>query len=85
MLTIRYFAAARAARGQSSEQVDYAGSLGGLVAALGTTYTDRTAGGMTLAQVFERCSFLLNGARVDLDAQLGPGDRLDVLPPFAGG
>lgn len=85
MLTIRYFAAARAARGIAEEDVEFSGTLGELVRTLGSTHTDRTAGGMTLAEIFTRCSFLLDGTRVPLSADLAGARRLDVLPPFAGG
>ncbi|HJF11860.1 MoaD/ThiS family protein [Corynebacterium falsenii] len=85
MVTIRYFAAARAARGSASEQVEWQGPLADLLQRLGAEHTQRTAGGLTLAGIFPRCSFLLNGTRVDADAQVQPGDQLDVLPPFAGG
>ena len=85
MVNIRYFAAARAARGAAAEQVEWTGSIAGLLEQLGTEHTDRTAGGLTLAQIFPRCTFLINGARVGTDAPLAEGDQLDVLPPFAGG
>uniref|UniRef100_UPI0035BC962A MoaD/ThiS family protein n=1 Tax=Agreia sp. TaxID=1872416 RepID=UPI0035BC962A len=36
--------------------------------------------------VFARCSFILNEVTTtDRDIVLRDGDRLDVLPPFAGG
>ena len=39
-----------------------------------------------LAEVLPRCSFLRDGlALTSDDAVLVPGQRLDVLPPFAGG
>ncbi|MGY5764042.1 MoaD/ThiS family protein [Brachybacterium sp. DNPG3] len=38
------------------------------------------------ATAIRRSSFLVNGsARTDLDRPLAAGDRVDVLPPFAGG
>lgn len=89
MVTMRYFAAARAARGVDQEAVQWTGPLDGLLAHV----VERTAaegagltpGGLSLAEVFERCTFLVNGARAERSVQLGDGDRLDVLPPFAGG
>ena len=33
----------------------------------------------------EQCSFLVNGARSDAQVPLQDADRVDVLPPFAGG
>ena len=45
---------------------------------------ERQASG--LRDVLPRCSYLVNGVAVtDEAARLLPGDRLDVLPPFAGG
>ncbi|WP_371173677.1 MoaD/ThiS family protein [Buchananella felis] len=38
-----------------------------------------------LAGVLEVCSFLVGGRTADRDSRLGCGDRVDVLPPFAGG
>ncbi|HIW95970.1 MAG TPA: MoaD/ThiS family protein [Candidatus Corynebacterium gallistercoris] len=84
-MTVRYFAAARAARGTATEQLDFTGPLGDLLTQLGEKHTDITAGGLTLAQIFPRCTFLLNGARVEDSATVQPGDQLDILPPFAGG
>lgn len=85
MVTIRYFAAARAARGLDSEQVDWEGPLDLLLSKLETEPQQLTTGGLSLADIFPRCSFLLNGARVDNTVSLRSGDKLDVLPPFAGG
>lgn len=84
-ITVRYFAAARAARGTASEQVDFSGSLGDLLTQLGEAHTSTTAGGLTLAQIFPRCTFLLNGSRAHDTTTINAGDQLDVLPPFAGG
>lgn len=92
MVEIRYFAAARAARGVAREELDGAAvpaTLAELLDILGATHTGATAGGMTLGQIFERCSFLVDGRTVTRDAaasvDLGKVARVDVLPPFAGG
>lgn len=103
MVEIHYFAAARAARGVPQESVDgpaAAGTLADLLDDLGSRYTTATAGGMTLARIFDRCSFLVDGhtvtredaATVDLSGDGTAGtsgtqavQRVDVLPPFAGG
>ncbi|AGP31563.1 MoaD/ThiS family protein [Corynebacterium terpenotabidum] len=89
MVEIRYFAAARAARGVPQETVDAPATLATLLDDLGARHTDLTAGGMTLAQIFDRCSFLVDGrsvTRPDADAvDLDAVTRVDVLPPFAGG
>ena len=52
---------------------------------LGQSLEGTTPSGLTLAQVMEQCSFLVNGARSDAEAPLQDADRVDVLPPFAGG
>lgn len=89
MVEIRYFAAARAARGAAHEVVPADDTLADLLDDLGTRHTDTTAGGMTLAGIFDRCSFLVDGrtvTRPDASAtSLAGVGRVDVLPPFAGG
>lgn len=80
-MTVRYFAAARAAAGAESETV---------VVRPGTTVAelvDRLAvRGSGLATVLSRCSYLCDGTAVrDETAPLRPGNTIDVLPPFAGG
>jgi molybdopterin converting factor small subunit len=76
-VTIRYFAAARAAAGESTATAR-AGSLKELI---GTVSADRPE----LARVLGVCSFLVDGERVDLDTSLDEGALVDALPPFAGG
>jgi sulfur-carrier protein len=76
-VTIRYFAAARAAAGVSTATAQ-AVSVKELV---GTV----SAGQPELARVLGICTFLLDGERVDLDAGLTDGALVDALPPFAGG
>lgn len=80
-VTVRYFAAARAAAGVESETV---------VLRPGTTVSelvDRLAvRGSHLATVLTRCSYLRDGIAVrDETAALQSGDTIDVLPPFSGG
>jgi sulfur-carrier protein len=80
-VTVRYFAAARAAAGAESESV---------ILRPGTTVADlvkRLAGPRTrLATVLSRCSYLCDGIAVrDETKTLRSGDTIDVLPPFAGG
>jgi molybdopterin converting factor small subunit len=80
-LTIRYFAAARAAAGPESETIRVA--QGTTVAALVDTLAER---GPELAKVLMRCTFLCDGIAVRDDAMvLSDGQTIDVLPPFAGG
>ena len=81
LLTVRYFAAARAAAGTESETVRVA--PGTTVAALVDTLAARDP---ELARVLKRCSFLCDGIAVrDEGLNLLEGQTVDVLPPFAGG
>lgn len=80
-VTVRYFAAARAAAGADSETV---------VLRPGTTMADLVdrlaVPGSGLATVLSGCSYLCDGIAVrDETAALRPGNTIDVLPPFAGG
>ena len=80
-ITVRYFAAARAAAGSDSEQltVRSGATVGELVDTLGGR-------GGELARVLKRCSFLCDGVAVRDQAQpLRAHITIDVLPPFAGG
>jgi sulfur-carrier protein len=80
-ITVRYFAAARAAAGSDSEQLSVrsGATVGELVDGLG----DRS---QELARVLSRCSYLCDGVAVRDKAQpLRAGSTIDVLPPFAGG
>ncbi|HZC52918.1 MAG TPA: MoaD/ThiS family protein [Mycobacterium sp.] len=80
-ITVRYFAAARAAAGAESESV---------IVRPGTTVADLVerlaVPGTRLATVLRRCSYLCDGIAVrDETKALRSGDTIDVLPPFAGG
>jgi molybdopterin synthase sulfur carrier subunit len=79
VLTVRYFAGARAAAGTSAEPAE-AGTLSELTQRL----TDRH--GERLGVVLKAASFLVDGlACHDREAALPPEATVDVLPPFAGG
>ena len=80
-VTVRYFAAARAAAGAESETITM--RPGATVAEL----VDGLAGRDTrLLTVLSRCSYLCDGIAVRDDSViLRAGDTIDVLPPFAGG
>ncbi|MEV4754029.1 MoaD/ThiS family protein [Micromonospora sp. NPDC049559] len=79
-LTVRYFAAARAAAGTSVESVSGDRSLDELTTDLGTRHGER------LATVLKMASFLVDGVSWhDRQARLPDGATVDVLPPFAGG
>jgi molybdopterin converting factor small subunit len=80
VLTVRYFAGARAAAGGISSENVTAESLDQLLGVL----TDRH--GERLAVVLKAASFLVDGlACHDRQTGLPAGATIDVLPPFAGG
>jgi molybdopterin synthase sulfur carrier subunit len=80
VITVRFFAGARAAAGGASSAETEAGSLRELVQVL----TDRH--GERLGLVLKSASFLVDGlACHDRDAPLPAEVTVDVLPPFAGG
>jgi molybdopterin converting factor small subunit len=80
MVTVRLFAAARAAAGV--DRADVApGALTDVLAGLTTIFPG-------LAPVLPRCSYLVDGTAVHGDhAAIAVPDEssVDVLPPFAGG
>ena len=79
MVTVRYFAGARAAVGVDTEARD-AGTLQDLVGQLVDAHGER------LERVLTACSFLVDGTSTrDPAMVLAPGAVVDVLPPFAGG
>ena len=79
MVTVRYFAGARAAAGTDTE-LHEASSLDELVGQLVAAHGEK------LERVLTACSFLVDGATThDRASPLAPGATVDVLPPFAGG
>ena len=81
VVTVRFFAAARAAAGNDEETIRIrpGTTLSGLVDQLSDRDTN-------LAKVLMRCSFLRDGVAVrDADVALDNAQTVDVLPPFAGG
>lgn len=81
-VTVRYFAAARAAAGVEAERLDVppGGTVDDVLAAV------RARHGDALARVLERCSYLLDEVAVrDRATPLPDTATIDVLPPFAGG
>ncbi len=81
-VTVRFFAAARAAAGTESDRLTVhppGASVADVVNELGSRSEE-------LARVLQRCSFLRDGVAVrDKATELHSGQTLDVLPPFAGG
>lgn len=85
LMHIHYFAAARAAAGVSEESVESFDTLGELLDDAAARHTGTTDSGLTLGDILARCTFLVDGKRAERDAALGAAERVDVLPPFAGG
>ncbi|HET9255562.1 MAG TPA: MoaD/ThiS family protein [Pseudonocardiaceae bacterium] len=82
MVTVRYFAAARAAAGLTSENVDV-GENATVADALAEIAARH---GEALSKVLTACSFLLDSVAVrDRATPLPSTAELDILPPFAGG
>jgi molybdopterin synthase sulfur carrier subunit len=80
-VTVRYFAAARAAAGTESEDLTI--PAGTTVQALVDELASRRA---ELGRVLARCSYLCDGVAVrDTGMALVNAQTFDVLPPFAGG
>ncbi|MGE2723636.1 MoaD/ThiS family protein [Mycolicibacterium pulveris] len=80
-VTVRYFAAARAAAGNDEEtiRIEPGTTVADLVDRLG-------ARDAKLAKVLLRCTFLCDGIAVrDKETVLRDAQTVDVLPPFAGG
>jgi sulfur-carrier protein len=78
VITVRYFAGARAAAGLAEEQLD--------VPSLDVLITTLAARGGRLAGVLRQASFLVDGVSWhDRAGALPPRAVVDVLPPFAGG
>ncbi|AKK07632.1 MoaD/ThiS family protein [Corynebacterium testudinoris] len=83
---IHYFAAARAAAGTAAETVETVpDTLGELLDARASALTGTTDAGMSLRDVLEHCTFLIDGRSSTRSTPLAGVQRVDVLPPFAGG
>ena len=81
-VTVRYFAAARAAAQTEAESIELpaGAAIADALSAVGERH------GAELARVLQRCSYLLDEVAVrDHAVRLHDGATLDVLPPFAGG
>ena len=78
-MRVRYFAAAKAALGRASDELDGVADLAALEAVL-------VASTPSAADVLARCSYLVDGvSTTDRATPLPAGTSVDVLPPFAGG
>ena len=83
-VTVRYWAAARAAAGVAEEQVA-AGTLAELLAEIGRRHGHRDR----FHDVIGICSILVGdtpvGSMDPAGVSLAPGTHVEFLPPFAGG
>lgn len=80
-VTVRFFAAARAAAGLDSSVLTL--PAGTSIEDLARILCDQSD---EMALVIPRCSYLIDGVAVrDRGTALRPNQTLDVLPPFAGG
>ena len=78
-VTVRLYAAARAAADGMSEIAATPGKLENILASLAIKNP-------RLSHVFAQCSFLVDGvAAHDMHVEIAVGSTIDVLPPFAGG
>ncbi|MDQ2622683.1 MAG: MoaD/ThiS family protein [Actinomycetota bacterium] len=79
-VSVRLFAAAAEAFGDSSTEVTGVTDLAGLVDRLSEARPGK------LPAILVQCSFFVNGEhRTSLQDPVPDGCRVDVLPPFAGG
>jgi molybdopterin synthase sulfur carrier subunit len=78
VVTVRYWAAARAAAGVEQDEVTGVATVGAALAAV-------TARRPDLEPVAAVSTLLLDGRAVDRGAAVAHGSVLEVLPPFAGG
>jgi molybdopterin converting factor small subunit len=77
-VTVRFFAAARAAAGVNEITLDSSSAMHILDQAVALQ--------PKLGQVLPQCSYLLDEVSLrDLSVAVKDGSTLDVLPPFAGG
>jgi sulfur-carrier protein len=83
-VTVRYWAAARAAAGRESDQV-HAGTLSEALRAVFALHQDNGR----FADVVGVCSVLVGSVPVSSqdpeEVELAAGDVVELLPPFAGG
>lgn len=83
-VVVRYWAGARAAAGRTEDVVP-AGTLEEVLAAALSCHP----GNSRLEQVVAICTVLVGedpvGARNHSSIRVGPGDVVELLPPFAGG
>lgn len=83
MLTVRYWAAAKAAAGIAEDVVEGARTLADVLTEVRSQHDRR------FTEVLTRCSFVIDGdpvgTRDHACVELADGALIDCLPPFAGG
>lgn len=79
-VTVRYWAAARAATGVDAQTLELA-----VPTTVGVVVDAAVAANPALERVSRVATFLLDGHSVGRDAPVEDGASLEVLPPFAGG
>ncbi len=88
-VTMRYWAAAKAAAGVAEQRLTADTLAAALAQAAETAQAAKAEGADRLRAVLARSSFLIDGDPVGLRAAdsivLREGDVIEVLPPFAGG
>ena len=80
VVTVRYWAAARAAAGVDTQTLELAAPT-----TVGAVVDAAVAAHPQLRRVARVATFLLDGRSVGRDAAVEDGARVEVLPPFAGG
>ncbi len=90
-ITLRYWAAARAATGTAEEQIEVASAvaLAGLITGAVARNGRSTGREARISEVLDSCSILLDGRQVANQDPAGvlveAGQTVEFLPPFAGG
>jgi molybdopterin converting factor small subunit len=79
-VTVRYWAAARAAAGVDAQTLELLAPT-----TVGAVVDAAVAAHPPLARVARVATFLLDGRSVDRETSVVDGASLEVLPPFAGG
>jgi molybdopterin synthase sulfur carrier subunit len=87
-ITLRYWAAARAATGVAEERVEVSGPVT-LAALIAGAHARHGGPGSRTATVLATCSILLGDQPVatadPAGVEVSPGQSVEFLPPFAGG
>ncbi|MBK9474942.1 MAG: MoaD/ThiS family protein [Tetrasphaera sp.] len=86
VVTVRYWAGARAAAGVVEEVVEFPIMAGeARLPTVGDVLTEVSARHTGLGAVLSVCALLVDGHRVEPGDPAPVGEVLEVLPPFAGG